>query len=550
MKQNSMRNWLGRCAIFGWALLSGFFLFVSSPQAAPVPSRVFVQCVVMQGNGYNWASTLGWLSGQVEIAAARASAWEAAHPGSRAGIDLRCATGSSSGGPAAAVLDALLENPTLVDRNDDWLTPEEAQGVSRALMFLALSTNFDGEYRRLVGTGIGAWLGLFDRSSNALGGRYWRGVSTASVNAAIFGDWVRAARVYDPAWHDALMDEAGPLPLYAERPAQLGQSGEDPAAARMEALANAARGQVDKALQQAPATDVPVGPGICATALAVTGRPKPPFSYADLRLIAICDPETFTTLSSNTHLGEWLGSSTQMQERLVLASTRSWRNILNITLREPELMTPLTGKLRVAPIGLDAIAVPAGADSSVAAGPLVMMGGFADPRLQAWISAAMLSGKLDALERRGVEGDGRLAVFGRTEDRDDPTETFAQRTIVKYFDSLEMPFHEEGTLPFYYDWQDEVCPVAEDLARRSHVDFYRMDWNLPGGAGAIAGHGQTLAAKGYNLGKIQTPRDKYPELPSRIWRTFAFDPIDTQAYLPTPPPGGMPCLPLSSGGQD
>jgi hypothetical protein len=502
--------------------------------------RIFVQCVVMQGNGYNWAATLGWLSGQVELAVTRAGAWEARNPGLRAGIDLRCATGSSSGAPVAAVLDALLANPSLTTPGDPWQTVEEARDVARALMFLALSTNFDGEYRRLIASGVGAWLGLLDRGSNALNGRYWRGVSTAAVNSRIFGIWVRAARAYQPDWPETVGMEA--LPFSPVRPRDAGQSGLDPAARRMERTAGRARAIVDGALEEAAPLAGPIGYGICSTALTVAAGPRPPFDYDDLRLIAICNPATVGALDTNRHLLRWLAASDQVAFRLALATASDWPALLNVTLREPELMTPLSGRLAMKPIDLGAIRTPSGSDGRAVTGPVVVMGGFADPRQQAWISSALLADRLDALRASGIAAEGRVAVFGRTENRSDPTETFAQRTMTTYFTGKDPA--ADPVLPRYYDWQDEYCAVAADLAPGVAIDFYRMDWNLPHGPAAISGRSQVLAAKGYNLGKVQTPRTRYPDLPPQFWRTYMFDPVDSALYIPDPPAGGMTCLPI------
>ncbi|MEM8570439.1 MAG: hypothetical protein AAGG56_05955 [Pseudomonadota bacterium] len=512
--------------------------------AAQHADKVFVQCVVLQGNGYNWGATLGWLAGQVELVAARASAYEAAHPGRRAGIDLRCATGSSSGGPAVAVLDILLANPALVDQDAEWITPDEAADLSRALMFIALSTNFDGELIQLIGAGSGAWLGLLDRRSNALGGDYWRGLSTPGVNIEVFGRWVRAAGAYDPSWFRDL--GSAPIPFFNARSMTLGHGEDHPAARTLDRTADRARSSVDAALADTEVAPLELGDGICATGLVVSATARPPFDYSDLRLVGICNTETFNRLASSVHLLQWLEPTEQMSTRLVLGSAVDWTALLNVTIREPELMTPLSGTLPTAPVGLGLLAVPTGPGAEggyVASGPVIVLGGFADPLLQAWISTAILAERLATLQSRGIPADGRIAVFGRTQDRSDPDYTFAQTVMARYFtDGAASPGPSE-VLGQYYDWQDEYCALVQSLRDRAKVDFYRMDWNLPGRPGAISGRSQILAAKGYNLGKVQTLRSRYPDLPSRFWETFAFDPIDRTTYLPDPPQGGMTCLP-------
>lgn len=518
--------------------------------AGPVPAdatdarradKVFVQCAVVQGNGYNWAATLGWLSGQVEIAAVRAAAFEAAHPGRRAAIDVGCLTGSSSGGVVAVVLDRLLTNRAVAGGGrDDLLTVPEAREVSKALMFIALSTNFDGEFGRLAMAGIGSYLGFADLDSNSLGGHYWRAMSTVSVNASIFGKWVLAAELYHPEWFDeAVGGNLSTLPLYPTRPATLGLGEDDPTARTMARIAARARGIIDENVAGSDLRDIPVGDGVCVSGLVVQAEPRPPFDYDDLRLVVICNRATYERLSRNRQLGSWLATTHRMAGKLVLANAESWRVMLNVTLREPDLTTPLSGLLTEVPIGLDGVRVLAGAgkSGSVAVGPVVVLGGFADPRLQAWPAAALLVDRLARFRAEGVDADGRLAVFGRTEDRTDPGASFAQTTMVKYFAG------GVTALDRYYLWQDEFCEVSDELGSRIPVDFYRMDWNLPGQPGAISDRSQILAAKGYNLGKIQTQAGEYPALGHDFFYNFMFDPTDLTRYLPDPPVGGMRCLP-------
>ena len=104
-------------------------------RSGSVTDKVFVQCAVVQGNGYNWASTLGWLAAQVELVALRARAFEASEPARRAAIDLSCFVGSSSGGFVAAVMDNLLSNGSVRDGaavpDGRLLNGEEALEVSR-----------------------------------------------------------------------------------------------------------------------------------------------------------------------------------------------------------------------------------------------------------------------------------------------------------------------------------------------------------------------------------------------------------------------------------
>src|SRR5688572_221200 len=86
--------------------LFGFYLSLSwipsSSNASEDYRKVFVQCAVAQGNGFNWAATIGWLAGTVRQLADKASELESKHA-TRAGVDVSCFTGSSSSGFSAAL---------------------------------------------------------------------------------------------------------------------------------------------------------------------------------------------------------------------------------------------------------------------------------------------------------------------------------------------------------------------------------------------------------------------------------------------------------------
>lgn len=414
-------------------------------EAAPLPDKIFVQCAVAQGNGYNWAATLAWLAGQVELAAIRAAEYEAAE-GGVAALDLGCMTGSSSGAAVTALFDHLLANERVAPGTPGWppawIDVDEARKVSQALMFLAFSSNFRGEFRQLILPGIGAFTGLGDRESNATGGDYWRGTSSPEPNIAIFGEWIRGAGLYEPDWWEALFaTDATAIPIVTGAPDALDDMQGPAASAALSRTAARARDILDAALDALPPGDAegfrPIGDGFCATGLAVASDTAPPFDYDDLRLILICNPATARTLAASADLADWLGASGQMADRFVLAEASEWPVVLNISLREPELMTPLSGVVTEPPIGLSGLrAFDGKALAPVVAGdPVVVLGGFADPRLQAWGPTALLADRLGWLAEGEAGADGRIAIFGRVEDRGNPQESFAQQSMVTYFAS-------------------------------------------------------------------------------------------------------------------
>lgn len=531
------------------------------PPALPArgEDHIFVQCHVLQGNGYNWAATLGWLSSQFLFAAERAEEYEARHRGARAWIDVSCTTGSSSGGAATSLVDHLLANPAVVaprlltSDGGRVLTAAEAREASRALMFLALSADFSGEKLGLGVTAVGAWLGLLDRSSRGVPGRWWRAKSTPDRNLRIFGKWITAARQYEPAWFDGLVgNDALALPTLAIRPSASSAAPErlTAAAQRMEALAREARDVLEARLSREYREAVPVGDGACVTALAVPlDDGGPPFDLQDLRLLLVCNAQTYRILTEDADFASLLAPFQRTRERLMLARADRWDDLLDLTLREPDLLTPLSGRLQAPPIGLEALsAFEAGEMRAFTPEvPYLVLGGFADPRLQAWGAYALTLERLRRWRERGVAVSGRLALFGRTEDRADPAASFAQRTVVKYFTDAYRGEEDAGAarraLDAYYAWQDEFCEASAeappDLSLQ--VDHYRMDWNLTGTPAAMSRRSSELAALGFNLTKSQTPRGRYPALDAAWFDAFLFAPEDAPAYVPEAPAGGMTC---------
>jgi hypothetical protein len=291
------------------------------------------------------------------------------------------------------------------------------------------------------------------------------------------------------------------------------------------------------------------GPGFCVTALV---QPLPagttvPFAFGELGLVHICGAETASRLAASEALAGWLGAAPQAGARTMIGAGEDWSVLIGASLREPEIVTPLSGPLEGPPIGLSAVRGFDGTGFAPArGGPTLVMGGFAGPRMQAWSAAAVLIDRLAGWTAEGVAAEGRLAVFGRTEFRDDPTATFAQRMVVRYYAGPGA----EGVPPelaTFHAWEDEFCAVAAALGPEVPVDFYRMDWNLSGKPAALTRQGAVLVAKGWNLVRVQTPRERYPEVGPAFFERYLPDPMDEERFVPTPPPGGPTCA-LQGGG--
>ena len=542
-RQVRMARWRYRAALHVCVALCTYAVPVAA--ATSEADKVFVQCSVLQGNGYNWAATLGWLAGQVEIAAVQAKDYETRNPGRSAGIDLACVTGSSSGGFAAALFDRLLHNPHLVGPSgagDQPVSPATAKEISRALLLLALSTDFRDEDAGLALTGIGTWAGLLDRTSNPERLRAWRAASTPDRISVIFNQWILAAGLYRPEWFDALTDDgATPIPIFRKRSGALGHDAAHGSDEQMRVLAARARRIVSKEISGWTLPDRPPGNGFCATALVTPiADQKLPFDFDQLSLVVGCNATTFAALTRSPSLMRWLAQGRQMADRLLLAQFDSWSGLLNMTVREPELVTPLTGGPDPGAFGIEAAAGFDGARfvRRQPTSPFLVLGGFAGPRLQAWPATALLTDRLASLRAAGISVEGRIALFGRTERRSDPGFSFAQRAIRDYFARDGDPL---AALTAFHAWQDEYCVVVDALPPGMPADFYRMDWNLSPRPAALTRESRILAAKGYNLGKVQTSRDRIQGSATDFFQAFLFDPIDTEVFVPTPPRAGMRC---------
>jgi hypothetical protein len=521
---------------------------LAAPAAAqPAADRVFVHCAVAQGNGFNWAATLGWLAAEVDAAALAAERFEAEAPGRRALVELDCFVGSSSGGFVGALYDALLRNPAFGGPGPRG--HEATRAVARALMFLALSSNLDSQNVGLLLSAVPAWLGIGDADSRGGWPAYWRGAVLPGPTARTFGRWIRGAAAYEPAWYDELLAAApealAPLP---SRPGAL-----DPDPARAEALrlaAARARRILDRGLAgDAPEVDT-IGDGFCATFFAQPLAPgaRPPFNFDALRLVAGCNAATAARLAASRGLAAALGGDRRMATALALAAAPDWPTLLNASGREPGLLPQLSGPLDAPPVGLAELWTFT--DDGFAPwrpeADHLVLGGYPPPTLQAWIGAALLGDRLERRAADGVEVRGRLAVFGRTEDRANPDLSFAQRSMTGFFTAFPTtgdPTDRDPTLAAFYAWLDAFCAALPWPGAAFETGFFRMDWNLGRLPAAASGRSQILAAKGWNLARVQADPARAAALGPAFSGGFLFEPMDAERFVPTPGPAGETCRP-------
>lgn len=134
-----------RTLLFVWMIFVA--LGFSKPRTILAePAVVISMCESVQGNGLNWASSLAWLSETFRLRAAVAQKLEM-----KVLFNLNCATGSSSGAAVVGILSALLENESLIRGENGLYSPKEVVILSRALRFLAYTTDMTNfEFRDYV----------------------------------------------------------------------------------------------------------------------------------------------------------------------------------------------------------------------------------------------------------------------------------------------------------------------------------------------------------------------------------------------------------------
>ncbi len=185
-----------------------------------------------QGNGYDWASTMGWLSGVYDRLAEEAEEYE--RQGKKVAIVPSSFIGASSGSGITLVHQGLLRNTNLSDvtrtlsNGDRALNAEEARRISKALRFMSLGADLTlkESFGFLVNLGWNLssdWLtsrfkNLRTRIRNRLLGEneplvpnIWTEALSAKVAAADFGKMIFFAQY---AGRDIIEN---PIDIYSDR---------------------------------------------------------------------------------------------------------------------------------------------------------------------------------------------------------------------------------------------------------------------------------------------------------------------------------------------
>lgn len=501
--------------IFKCFLLSYFTITVFANKSEAKFSKIFVQCVSAQGNGFNWASTVGWLSAEIEQMARKASQYEKT-TGRTAGVDISCFTGSSSSGFTAALFDHLLHNPNLVPNASEKrkvLTVAQTFNIAKALHFLSLSMDFNAnEKAEVILSSFGSKLGFLEPGLPQEKGPFWSANASASKAIQIFNKWIKAADYYQKSW------------LNHEKNASAYVHGQ-------------IKNKASKVLE--------ISNDFCTTVfvLPMTNAIRP-FQLANLKMLFICNMNTVAKLvDTSAHLRNLLANGSIMKNQFMIGWTKSWERAQNMTVREPDLTEALMGRLTSSPIGLSqAFTFNNGVFQTVNnQEEFLVIGGFPDPRMQAWIGTALLQDRMEKLRNQGFEVEGRVAIFGKTEERTNPDFSFAQKMMVKYFTN----YHNDGNLETvqvvlnnYYRWQDDFCRATDSLSSQIDFDYFRMDWNLTDKPAAFTGQSRNLTRMGYNLVQIQSDFTKHSDVTPQA---ILYVPFDQEIFVPSPPADGMKC---------
>lgn len=191
-----------------------FLLFSSVVLSVSAKYHTIIQvCGTTQGNGYNWSSTISWLSTSLLDAHDRALQIQKNNPGAKVGIVANCFAGASSGSGVTGLYDAVLTNSNLgrngLDRivnsplaGDRILDLEEVYKIAKTLRFVAIGSDLEGLHRtwllvRTLSTNIRTRIPIPFRTDNISG--MWNEQAKAQVALSDFATYTLFGQ-YAP-WH-------------------------------------------------------------------------------------------------------------------------------------------------------------------------------------------------------------------------------------------------------------------------------------------------------------------------------------------------------------
>jgi hypothetical protein len=371
--------------------------------AAAASGRQFdvllAHCFAPQGNGGNWASTLGWMSEEIHLRIVEAEALQKS--GRSVGIHLGCMVGGSSGSVAAATLSAVLENKNLLPGRtaQSPLSIAEATKAMRAIRFVAQAADLNpGELARfyiqvLLGEGQKKVHDAVDKVVPSNSKEWWTGSTVDPKRMLVdFAGSVRLAATLTPEILDKGIGAAlkgSQLEGYTKHSVKLAtelpnfpalnlvpdaQSSEGKIlAAGFEEQSKflktsgdnflrsqfgigeyasrylsdlSAKGGASKLKQT---LDAQFGDGICTISMALIARSEQDTreipDYKKLSPTVFCNEATIVKIVSSSLYQKHIKENHPYASRFVLAAVPTLRGGIVPSIREPNMMVPLKSPL-------------------------------------------------------------------------------------------------------------------------------------------------------------------------------------------------------------
>jgi hypothetical protein len=365
-------------------------------------SNQISQCLAPQGNGGNWAATIGWMSEQLQYRINTIST-----PRNDTTVFLNCITGGSSGAVSTALVMTILSNQNLFgqDMTGKNLTIEQTQILADSLKFIAYSldlsfsqlASFVTDYiKAMVGSSINNTDVMKSIARNVFGdksAKWWGGEvvdpNTLIVDYAtvlLLAKELKKEDVYekvsnhfntkDTAFLTSLgieklidMDEYSrfvDLPdngektrqsdLYMKRSEKIGEIAFRRIRSQFKTFSYINRYGTG-AKKESPETplkkimEMPLKHGFCGIVMgALYGTyseidlDKAP-DYSALRPIVICSKDTIETIIGSSIYQNHILTNHPFASRFVFMESKNVRSMILTSIREPGLMAELAGNI-------------------------------------------------------------------------------------------------------------------------------------------------------------------------------------------------------------
>lgn len=537
--------------------------------------EIWSMCHTSQGNGFNWASSLGWLSEALTFRAAEMMKLDetaAASGVSQAAglLDVGCFSGSSSAAATTALFATLLANRQLVTPRQAGsrllVTAKEADRLARALRFVALDADFTA--------GENAQFALRYLVPEVAEGQtretvWWKSQYGEKLVTGAFSRRILLASLVRPA------DLSLPLPARVRQRTELFPevlsvtdlaviSGSSPTRPELPQPGSATYRELMRLVEAQSATvkqrarellapfgldpgpaalarlkQLPVPQGFLTSVFVSIGERvststiAPAFSES--RILYLTGEATAQTLLSSPEFVAQAGPGGPLEGALV-ASVSSVFDMMRLSVAEPENQGLISGNARELGIlrlgelkdGLSGW-LPSRLD-------LAVLGGWTHYADAAWPLVAL------AAQKVGIEA-GAVAVPSRTVisrfGKPARTARFPGYVIAKYFaanpdgtapsDPAQKAENERRYTDLYYrraESFDRYASEALEAARAAHwtVEVSGFNWDIAQRPGAAAGLSQTLMLKAINHFRSQTAAGRDADLP------LTFDPRPVSDY--------------------